>query len=213
MFTPNRIGEHFLCEVAADRIGNLWGADASAITGNALVHQVQTRSGTLNDPVSTDVYVQSNNVLISAGENISYGRFIDGTHSYEEGDQQYLVCGALSARFDNSAPGVNIKPYIGRLDTAGPVATNFTGVINPITHGIPLPCNGSDNGSTIERDFALCVIDGKYSTAVPFQTNPIAAYWNMHYDSGADLNLLYLRLSIGIYNYKKPLDRFDPLRG
>lgn len=210
MYLPNRVGEHVCLEIAANVNSSPFGADVTTFGGTASAHQVHTRSATLNENITADNLIQAPLMTISQGETFCYGRFIDGTHEADI-PQQYVVSGHLQARLNVDNNGLNVGLFVGRLDS-GSVTVNYTGKPNTVSHGIPLPIQVHSNDGLIHASYQGSFIDGKFSTAQDFQTLPIAAYWCLGHDSGADVNIALLRASISIFNYRRAIEVFDPLR-
>ena len=161
MYLPNIVGQHPLIEIAADKNADPFATgNITAFAGSASVHQVHTRSATLNSPGSSDILFQGPLLTFQAGESLAYGRFIDGTHANSDLPERYVVTGALEAKFNTEAHGITCGLFIGRLDS-GSVTVNYAGKPNTITHGILLPAEINVFRGMIHAKAQIEVIDRK----------------------------------------------------
>ena len=209
MTLPQIVGQHQLIEINSQKESDPWATgNITAFAGTAGGHRVHTRSTALNSPGSSGNIFQGPLLTFQAGESLSWGRFIDGAHSSDNA-QRYVICGALEAKFNTNAHGITCSLLIGKLDSGG-VTVNYTGQPNLISHGIPLAANVRVADGMIHASAMVEVIDGKFDRAIDFTSLPIAAYWALTQDSGGPTGMAMFRASISIYNFKRPLDVFDP---
>ena len=215
MFIPNRVGEHVLAEIAADNLINpITAANFGLTVGTTLVHQVQTRTANLNDPVHSDAMRSTEDWTINGGESFAYGVFIDGSHSFEGAEQLYLASAAASFQFATEPGSVSVTLQLGRLD-AGSVTVNHAAQVNAVSHSIILPAKIHKSNQAVHASFQGAIVDGKFNTLQDFTAQPLGLYWCIHNELGGGgsevVNSCHMAMSL--YSYKEIVTTFDPLRG
>lgn len=216
MFRPNRIGDHDVLDLsAADFLLPQTNAENLASLGTTVLHNVQTDSAVLGDPVTTINFSTGDAALawvIGTRKSWSFGRFVTGA-VLNNRSMMYSYKANVMMKLSANASQSTLNLHTG-IANATSVTVDKTAAVNPMDTMSLLKVGFQANGGLIyylnARGTFLNTIQNGGASGL-FDTNPLGL-WFSFTNYATSVNILHCRGSISLYRYSQDLDTFDPTR-
>lgn len=217
MFRPNRIGDHPIVDVsAADFTLPQSDAENLASLGTMVLHQVQTDTATLGDPVSCVNFNTGDGLKtwsISSLKSWSFGRFITGAAL---NNREMMISYSLNATLTLAAvsPEIKLQACIG-VANATSVTVDKTAQVNLMDTRVILGMDLSQSELTKSISVKGTIVNSLFNGGASgeYDTNPIGLWLAVvNTKSSGAAAIKVLSGSLSLYRYSVDIDTFDPTR-